>query len=102
MLVTFFCDAHENITMFGDVAKRLIQMMGHSGAIPSAIRAKDVPAALTALQLALSEQARQNPTMDDAEEEDGPKVSLSHRAFPLIKLLQNAIQAEVDVLWKAA
>ena len=46
MLVTFHTKAYANITMFGDVAKQLLELLGHSGTIPSAIKAEDVPAAL--------------------------------------------------------
>ena len=42
MLVTFSSPAYADITMFGDVAVRLIKMMGHSGTIPSALLAEDV------------------------------------------------------------
>jgi hypothetical protein len=31
MLVTFSCPAYANITMFGDVAVHLLELMGHSG-----------------------------------------------------------------------
>jgi len=48
MLVTFRTSAYANITMFGDIAVTLLKMMGHSGTVPSAIRADDVPAALEA------------------------------------------------------
>ena len=54
MLVTFRTSAYANITMFGDVAVRLLKMMGHSGTVPSAIRADDVPAALERLKAALA------------------------------------------------
>jgi hypothetical protein len=41
MLVTFTTEAYADITMFGDVAVALLKMMGHSGTVPSAIRAED-------------------------------------------------------------
>jgi hypothetical protein len=34
MLVTFSCPAYASITMFGDVAVRLLKLMGHSGTGP--------------------------------------------------------------------
>ena len=34
MLVTFSCPAYANIMMFGDVAVRLLELMGHSGTVP--------------------------------------------------------------------
>jgi hypothetical protein len=52
MLVTFSCPAYADITMFGDVAVHLLKMMGHSGKVPSALLAADVPAALERLEAA--------------------------------------------------
>ena len=100
MLVTFSCKAHESITMFYEVAQRLLIMMGHSGTVPSAILAEEVPHALARLQEGLKKQKqpKQAALLDDEEEDDVP---LTHRALPLIQLLQNAIQANCNVMWKA-
>ena len=98
MLVTFTTDAYADITMFGDVALALLKMMGHSGTVPSAILAADVPAALSRLTAGI-EAAKAVPSVDD-EDEDEPQVSLSNRALPLINLLTAAAQAGSDVMWK--
>jgi len=42
MMVTFHSKAWTSITMFGDVAVRLLKMMGHSGTVPSALLARDI------------------------------------------------------------
>ncbi|AHE66491.1 DUF1840 domain-containing protein [Legionella oakridgensis] len=102
MLVTFSCDAHENITMFGDVAKRLIKMMGHSGTVPSAILADEVPEALARLQHAIAvekKKAASNETVQDDEDQEA-QVSLERRAWPLIELLKDAAKAKCNVMWK--
>ena len=98
MLVTFTTDAYADITMFGDVALALLKMMGHSGTVPSAILAADVPAALSRLTAGI-EAAKAVPSVDD-EDEDEPQVSISNRALPLINLLTAAAQAGSDVMWK--
>ena len=100
MLVIFSSQASANITMFGDIAVQLLKMMGHSGTVPSAILAKDVPAALANLEAALGiaeqEPESEEPT-DDIEETSF--VSLSHRALPLIDLLMAAVKDESNVQW---
>ena len=97
MLITFICNAHENITMFGEVAVQLIKMMGHSGTVPSAILAADVPAAFAQLTQAID----RGPSKSSVDDEDSePGVSLRHRALPLIELLQAAAKEKCDVLWK--
>ena len=98
MLVTFTTDAYADITMFGDVALALLKMMGHSGTVPSAILAADVPAALSRLTAGI-EAEKAAPSVVD-EDEDEPQVSLSNRALPLINLLTAAVEAGSDVMWK--
>ena len=51
MLVTFSSPVSADITMFGDVALRLIKLMGHSGTIPGALAAEDVAPALQGTQV---------------------------------------------------
>ena len=98
MLVTFTTDAYADITMFGDVAQALLKMMGHSGTVPSAILAADVPAALSRLTAGI--EVEKAAPSDDDKDEDEPRVSLYNRAIPLINLLTAAAQEGCDVLWK--
>jgi|SRR5262252_4636292 hypothetical protein len=93
-----------SFTMFGDVAVELIKMMGHSGTVPSAILARDIPRALERLEAALAAApAVPPPSSEQKEDDDGrPKVSLRQRAYPLIELLQRASKADRDVLWDRA
>jgi hypothetical protein len=101
MLITFNCKAYANITMFGDIGIELLKMMGHSGSVPGAIRAEDVPEALAqlkaALELAAKAQAELTQADDEAEVE--PTISLSTRAQPLIELLSSAAKKQCDVMW---
>jgi len=100
MLVTFSCPVYANITMFGDVAIHLLKMMGHSGTVPSALLAEDVPAALERLEAAVAADKQMPELQKSAEGEDGePAVSLPHRALPLIELLKAAAKAKCDVMW---
>lgn len=96
MLVTFSTDAYANITMFGDVAISLLKMMGHSGTVPSAILAEDVPAALSRLTAAIDKANGITPIKDT----DEVAVSMANRALPLIALLTAAAKAKANVMWK--
>jgi len=98
--VTFSCKVCPNITMFGDVAVRMLKLMGHSGTIPSALAAEDVPPALTRLEAAV-EADKQSPKPQEPAEgpDDEPVVSLSLRAGPLIDLLKTAAEEKCDVMW---
>jgi len=97
MLITFRTDAYADITMFGDVALGLLKLMGHSATVPGAILAADVPAALQRLQAGVTAAPQSGAAADDNADE--PSVSLSHRALPLIKLLEAAVAAKSDVMW---
>jgi len=83
--------------MFGDVAIAMLKMMGHSGTVPSAIRAEDVPAALNRLKAAVEAGKALPPHADN--DADEPVVSTAHRALPLIELLAAAAKDGCDVMW---
>ena len=99
MLVRFFTDAHADITMFGDVALAMLKMMGHSGTVPGAILASDVPAALSKLTAAI-EAVKETAPEEQQDDDDEPVVSMAHRAIPLIDLLTAAAKAECNVMWE--
>jgi len=98
MLVTFTTKAYADITMFGSVAVPLLKMMGHSGTIPSALRAEDVPEALKKLKAAL--KTNKIPPPDAGKDDGEPEVSLSIRAMPLVELLAAAAKDKANVMWK--
>lgn len=97
MLVTFSCEEYENITMFGDVAKQLLTLMGHSATVPGAIVAADIPTALTRLKQGI--EAYKPKTTNPPEDDDEAPVSLALRAVPLIKMLEAADKTQTNVLW---
>ncbi|HKE95237.1 MAG TPA: DUF1840 domain-containing protein [Povalibacter sp.] len=115
MLVTFRSTATDSITMFGDTATQLLDLMGASGRVPGAFTAADVPAALQRLEAGIGQLKSQSgreetaaPPADnedapaDAEEEDRePPVQLAVRAIPLIGLLRRAAAAKAEVMWEA-
>jgi hypothetical protein len=105
MLVTFKTETYASITMFGEVAVTLLKLMGHSGTIPGALLAEDVPAALARLKAAVAEQPGTplDPTMGTGSGDEGEErhVSLAHRALPLIQLLEAAASAKANVMWES-
>lgn len=86
--------------MFGDIAVRLLRLMGHSGKVPGAILAEDVQAALERLVAGTRTEQQLSEAENFGDEEDGePVVSLSHRALPLIELFEAAAKAKCNVMW---
>lgn len=101
MLITFKTKAYANITMFGDVAKKLIKSMGHSGITPGAIQADDLPNALALLKSSLKAEMLVEETGKPLQVPDDSEnfVSIDKRALPLIELLEAAIEQNEDVMW---
>ena len=102
MLVTFRTEAYADLLMFGDIAVQLLKLMGHSGTVPGALVAEDVPAALERLRTAIAVHQATVPKAAEAVEDDAADespVDLAQRAFPLIELLEAAAAAKCDVLW---
>ena len=101
MLVTFSCPAYADITLFGDVAIRLLKMMGQSGTVPSALLADDVQTALARLEAEIEAEKKSLQATDVSAEDDDdePAVSLTHRALPLVDLLKAAAKDKCNVMW---
>ncbi len=95
MFVNFHSRAAGDFTMFGEVAVSLLKKMGHSGTIPSAILPEDIPQALARLQAALGDEPEERASAGDGE----PTVSLSRRAYPLIKMLEASLAENCEVMW---
>lgn len=108
MIVIFRSKAHADIILFGEVAVQLLKMMGHSGTVPGALVAEELPDALKRLKQAIAEnkttvaaKPQKQPQDDNEPDEDAkePPVQLAHRALPLIELLEASLAARCDVMW---
>jgi hypothetical protein len=95
------------LTMHGDAAIALLRAMGHSGTVPGAILAPDLPDALANLRKALESLADQpSPPRAAADEETEeredapPPVTLRMRAVPLIEMIETAIARGSDLMWE--
>lgn len=99
MAVTFKTRAYANITMLGEVAKTMLELMRFGTSVPGAIDAADVPRALENLEQALARIPRQEEAAGDGDD-DEPAVSLHARARPLLELLRAAAADETHVRWE--
>ena len=99
MLITFKTRAYANITMFGDVGRKMLEMMAFGTSVPGAINTGDVPRALANLEAALAKIPQQEGPVEEAGDEP-PAVGLHTRAVPLLELLQAAIDEETYVSWE--
>ena len=108
MLITFHTKSYADITLFGDIGKQLIELMGHTPIVPGAILAEDVPAALARLRAGVAANSAHAKASDkkmasdknnvQSDDEERP-ISLANRALPLISLLEAAAKAKENVMW---
>lgn len=99
MLITFKTKSYANITMFGEVGLKMLELMDYGTSVPGAIIAEDVPQALSNLQNRLESLVEVVEPAGEADEEQ-PAVSLHTRAVPLIELLQSAVEDQNIIRWE--
>jgi Domain of unknown function (DUF1840) len=108
MIVRFDTEAG-TLTMHGDAATRLLRLMGHSGTVPGAILAADLPASLEALRAGLASAETATPSAEiraatpdeeqDDDEEREPPVDLRTRAVPFLDMLETAVKGKSGLMW---
>lgn len=109
MLFVFKSEATADVIMFGDVAKKLIAIIGKDpNDAKGIVTVEQLPEAIRRLRAAIDEdKARQATHGEDADEEEvapenkgmGAPVGLAQRAWPLLELMQTAQKEGVPVVW---
>lgn len=107
-IVTFKSAACADVIYFGDVAKRMMELMGKDVTDKGIVTVEQLPDAIRALQTAIAAdkaQHRQHVLDEEpANESDGagghrPRVSLTQRALPLLAMLQDSLEENKPVVW---
>lgn len=108
-MIVRFSTGFGQLTMHGDAALALLRAMGHTGTVPGAILAADLPEALERLRRTLEVSGNSNPTpmppVDDGDEDESrrePVITLQKRALPLQDMLATAIARDSDLMWERA
>ena len=108
MIVIFQSQAAGDVIMFGDVAYRLMEVMGKEPAAKGIVTVEQLAETIARLKAAIvrDKESRAGLTEDDLpqteEAPDGSKrayVSLTQRAVPLIELLEWSLKKRVPVVW---
>ncbi len=109
MLVKF-STGFGQLVMQGEPAVTLIRLGGHSGTVPSAVLAADLPGFLAKLRMGLELQGDQvsppppakepGGAWDDEEEPRERPIKLRLRAVPLLDMLETAIRQHSDLFWE--
>jgi len=107
-VIVRFSTRFGQLTMHGEAATALLKGAGHSGTVPGAILAADLPVALAHLQRTLestgdsSGGAPPPSDEDEDEKEREPVVTLRTRAVPLLDMMRTAIARGSDLMWERA
>lgn len=103
---------HGQLLMQGEPAVALLRLGGHSGTVPGAVLAADLPAFLARLRAGLEIHGDElspappppNPSREDdrVDDEQERPVELRRRAVPLLDMLETAVRRECDLMWERA
>jgi len=108
MIVTFQSPASGDVIMFGDVAHRMMELMGKDPDPKGIVTVEQLPDAITRLRAAIEADKQRLAAMQDDERpqfevgEGGvkrPFVSLAQRAAPLMELLEWSLKKKKPVVW---
>jgi len=99
MLMRFSVVSGPSIDMYEKQALEMLQAMGLSGTVPSAISPEDILPAIKKLETRLN----MNNASDKNTDGDGytnDAIDAKTRAFPLIELLKKAEKEQKSVMWE--
>lgn len=104
MIVTFKSPASGDVIMFGDVAKRMMEIMGKDPDGKGIITVEQLPDAIARLRAAIAADKAQRAGGSDEEDVAGRSglqapVSLAQRAVPLLELLEWSLKKNKPVVW---
>ncbi|MDP1733421.1 MAG: DUF1840 domain-containing protein [Sulfuritalea sp.] len=111
MIVTFQSPASGDVIMFGDVAQRMMKLMGKDVTDKGIVTVEQLPDAIARLKAAIEEDKRQRAGVQEedlprTEPDSGAKasssrpfVTLTQRAVPLLELLEWSLKKKKPVVW---
>jgi len=108
MIVIFQSPAAADVIMFGDVAHRLMKLIGKDVSAKGTVTVDQLPDAIARLKAAIVEDKAQRtgvPDEDLPQSEPGgeggrrPYVSLAQRAAPLLDMLEWSLKKKKPVVW---
>ena len=106
MIVKFKSRATADLIMTGEVAERVLKVLGKEAGQPGIVTVAQLPAAKAALQAAAAEEqaalTAQDPGRDDDgadERRPGQGITLQQRIVPLLNMMDRCLAEQVDIVW---
>lgn len=107
-IVIFKSAACADVIYFGDVARRMMELMGKDASDKGTVTVDQLPAAITQLKAAIAADREQHRALVQDEEPQvekiagggtRPRVSLTQRALPLLAMLEESLAGQKPVVW---
>lgn len=103
MIITFKSSASGDVIMFGDVAKRMMQIMDKEATDKGIITVEQLPDAIARLRTAIAADKAQDGNAGNDDDFSGASknvhVTLTQRAVPLLELLEWSQKRCKPVTW---
>ena len=111
MIVIFQSPASGDVIMFGDVAQRMMKIMGKDATDKGIVTVEQLPDAIARLKAAIEEDKQQRAGLQDEDlpqtepatgagaTSSRPFVTLTQRAVPLLELLEWSLKKKKPVVW---
>ena len=101
MIYKFKSQAAADVIMLQINAEQMLAIIGKEPSAQGIITVEQIPAAISALKLAIVEHEAANDKANAATQETvaGDGIMLRQRAMPLIDLLRRSAEAGKDVVW---
>ncbi|MBS3936186.1 MAG: DUF1840 domain-containing protein [Sulfuritalea sp.] len=108
MIITFKSAACADLIYFGDVARRLMTLMGKEATDRGIVTVEQLPAAIARLKDAIAADCACHRRIVQEEERgrepdeaggERAAVSLTQRALPLLALLEESLAERKPVVW---
>ncbi len=108
MIVTFQSPASGDVIMFGDVAHRMMELMGKDPEAKGIVTVEQLPEAIARIKAAMEQDkaaraGKQDEDLPQFEIGEGgvkrPYVALAQRAAPLLELLEWSLKKQKPVVW---
>jgi hypothetical protein len=100
MIYKFKSKASGDVIMLGEVADKLLGIIGKDGTPQGILEVAQMPAAIAALESAVAaDQAHREKYPVDPERDEQEPIALHQRAWPFLDLLQRSHAAGESVVW---
>ncbi len=108
MIVIFKSDAAGDVIMFGDVAHRLMKIMGKEVTDKGIVTVEQLADAIARIEAAIADDKAQHANVAEedrpvsetgARGENRPFVTLTQRAVPLLELLRWSLKKKKPMTW---